>query len=205
MKERQIKPVESNIEKACTYRQMKGRYNKAISENFHFEAIMIDYAMIEDRLRSFIYHIGGMNNRTSLKLDNKISKPFLLPLYNEYTKKKCVGLNLSNVSTKYNIIRAVLNWVENTEGANGKYQQKLKFACESLDIEDVLQCFDELEKWCSYRNEVIHGLMNKNILSLDEKLADKAEEGMKLAMRIDSYVRMVKKGNIVRKSLNLKV
>lgn len=202
--ERLIKPAENNIEKAYTYRQMKGRYNKAMSEKFYFEAMMIDYAMIEDRLRSFIYHIGGMNNRTSLKLDNKISKPFLLLLYNGYTKKKNIGLNLSNVSTKYNLIRAVLNWGENTDGTEGKYQQKLKFACESLDIDDVLNCLDELEKWCKYRNEVIHGLLNKNIISLNENLADKAEEGMKIALRIDSYVRVIKKGNIVRKSINLK-
>lgn len=204
MNERLIKPAENNIEKAYTYRQMKGRYNKAMSEKFYFEAMMIDYAMIEDRLRSFIYHIGGMNNRTSLKLDNKYSKAFLICLYNRLFNKKCSGLCLSNISTKYNLIRAVLNWVKTTDGTEGKYQQKLKFACESLDIDDVLSCMDELEKWCKYRNEVIHGLMNKNIMSLNDNLADKAEEGMKIAVRIDSYVRVVKKGNIVRKSINLK-
>ena len=205
MNKRLIKPAENNKEKEYTYRQMKGRYSKAMSEKFYFEAMMIDYAMIEDRLRSFIYHIGGMNNRTSSKLDNKTSKPFLLLMYNGYSKKKNTGLNLNNVSTKCNLIRAMLNWVENTEGADGKYQQKLKYACESLDTEDVLQCFDELEKWCKYRNEVIHGLLNKSVISLNDELADKAEEGMKLAVRIDSYVCVVRKGNIVRKSLNLKI
>ena len=205
MNERLIKPAENNIEKAYTYRQMKGRYSKAMSEKFYFEAMMIDYAMIEDRLRSFIYHIGGMNNRTSSKLDNKTSKVFLIPLYNGFCNKKSAGVCLNNISTKYNLIRAVLSWVETTEGAEGKYQQKLKFACESLDIDDVLNCMDELEKWCKYRNEVIHGLLNKNIISLNENLADKAEEGMKIATRVDSYVRVVRKGNIVRKSINLKL
>lgn len=205
MNKRLIKPAENNKEKEYTYRQMKGRYSKAMSEKFYFEAMMIDYAMIEDRLRSFIYHIGGMNNRTSLKLDNKTSKAFLIPLYNVFCNKKCAGLCLSNINTKYNLIRAVLNWVENTDGAEEKYQQKLKFACESLDIDDVMNCLDELEKWCEYRNEVIHGLLNKSIISLNENLADKAEEGMNLALCIDSYVRVIKKGNIVRKSLNLKI
>lgn len=64
MNERLIKPAENNIEKAYTYRQMKDRYNKAMSEKFYFEAMMIDYAMIEDRLRSSIYHIGGMKLST---------------------------------------------------------------------------------------------------------------------------------------------
>lgn len=59
MSKRMIKPVESNTDKAFTYRQMKGRYIKAISEQFYFETLMIDYAMIEDRLRSFIYLLVG--------------------------------------------------------------------------------------------------------------------------------------------------
>lgn len=205
MSKRMIKPVESNIEKSLTYRQMKGRYSKAMSEQFYFEAMLIDYATIEDRLRSFIYHIGGLNTRNSLKLDNaKYSKTFLIDLYNQYTGRNNKGLNLSNISTKYNLIRAVLNWVATTEGTGGKYQQKLKFVCESLDIQDVFDCFDELEKWCGYRNEIIHGLMNKNMNSLYSELAEKAEEGMKLAIRIGSYVSVVKKGHIVRNSINLK-
>ena len=202
MGERLIKPAENNIEKAYTYRQMKGRYSKAMSEKFYFEAMMIDYAMIEDRLRSFIYHIGGMNNRTSSKLDNKTSKVFLIPLYNDFCNKKSAGVCLNNISTKYNLIRAVLSWVETTEGAEGKYQQKLKFACESLDIDDVLNCMDELEKWCKYRNEVIHSLLNKNIDSLEQELAEKTAEGMQYARYLDAQERILKKGNCIRRSAN---
>ena len=204
MSKRLIEPVKSNTEKALTYRQMKGRYSKAMREGFYFEAVAIDYAMIEDRLRSFIYHAGGLNTRNSLKLDNSVSKKFLISLYNDYTGKKWQGLNVGNISTKYNLIRAVIGWVTNTEGAAGKYQIKLKYACESLDAEDVLNCFDELEEWCKYRNEIIHALMNKNLSSLYKELADKAEDGMKLANRIDSYVRTVKTGHVIRKSINLK-
>ena len=164
--------------------------------------MMIDYAMIKDRLRSFIYHIGGMNNRTSSKLDNKISKVFLIPLYNGFCNKKSAGVCLNNISTKYNLIRAVLSWVETTEGAEGKYQQKLKFACESLDIDDVLNCMDELEKWCKYRNEVTHSLLNKNIDSLEQELAEKAAEGMQYARYLDAQERILKKGNCIRRSVN---
>jgi len=204
MSPRLIKPIESNTDKALTYRQMKSRYNKAMKESFYFEAIAIDYAMIEDRLRSFIYHIGGLNTRNSLKLDNQTSKKFLIPLFNDYTSNKYQGINVGNISTKYNLIRAVLNWVINTEGAKDNYQAKLKFACDSLDAEDVFNCLDELEQWCKYRNEITHALMNKNLSSLYTELADKAEDGMKLATKIDSYVKAVKNGHVVRKSINLK-
>lgn len=147
-----------------------------------------------------------MNTRNSLKLDNaKYSKTFLIDLYNQYTGRNNKGLNLSNISTKYNPIRAVLNWVATIEGTGEKFQQKLKFVCESLDIQDVFDCFDKLEKWCGYRNEIIHGLMNKNMDSLYSELALRAEEGMRLATRIDSYVAVVKKGHIIRKSINLNI
>ena len=142
MSKRLIKPIENNTDKALTYRQMKGRYNKAMKEGFYFEAIAIGYAMIEDRLRSFIYHMGGLNTRSSLKLDNQTSKKFLIPLFNDYTDNKYQGINVGNISTKYNLIRAVMNWVTNTEGARDNYQFKLKFACENLDAKDVF-CYWE--------------------------------------------------------------
>ena len=204
MSERMIEPVKSNTEKALTYCQMKGRYNKAMKEGFYFEAVAIDYAMIEDRLRSFLYHIGVLNTRESAKSDVKETKKFHIEIYNNFFDKKFTGLDLKNISAKYGLIRAVLNWVTTTEGAEGKYQIKLKYACESLDAEDVFNCIDKLEKWCDYRNEIIHGLMNKKVESLYSELAEKADEGMKLATKIDAYVDIVSKGHIVRQSLNLK-
>ena len=204
MSERMIEPVKSNTEKALTYCQMKGRYNKAMKEGFYFEAVAIDYALIEDRLRSFLYHIGVLNTRESAKSDVKETKKFHIEIYNNFFDKKFTGLDLKNISAKYGLIRAVLNWVTTTEGAEGKYQIKLKYACESLDAEDVFNCIDKLEKWCDYRNEIIHGLMNKKVESLYSELAEKADEGMKLATKIDAYVDIVSKGHIVRQSLNLK-
>ena len=191
MSKRLIKPIENNTDKALTYRQMKGRYNKAMKEGFYFEAIAIGYAMIEDRLRSFIYHMGGLNTRSSLKLDNQTSKKFLIPLFNDYTDNKYQGINVGNISTKYNLIRAVMNWVTNTEGARDNYQFKLKFACENLDAKDVFCCLDELEQWCKYRNEIIHALMNKNLSSLYTELAEKAEVGMKLAVMVNAASRLL--------------
>ena len=112
-----------------------------------------------------------MNNKTSSKLDNKTSKVFLIPLYNGFCNKKSAGVCLNNISTKYNLIRAVLNWVENTDGTEGKYQQKLKFACESLDIDDVLNCMDELEKWCKYRRNQFNRKLIKPETSVKSRVS----------------------------------
>ena len=202
--EKQIAAVKDNAEKQEAYRKQLGRYRRALNSEFYFEAMLIVYAMIEDRLRSFLYHIGVLNTRESAKSDVKETKKFHIEIYNNFFDKKFTGLDLKNISAKYGLIRAVLNWVTTTEGAEGKYQIKLKYACESLDAEDVFNCIDKLEKWCDYRNEIIHGLMNKKVESLYSELAEKADEGMKLATKIDAYVDIVSKGHIVRQSLNLK-
>ena len=56
----QIKPISTNTEKQNTYRVMKGRLSVAIREKFYFEAMLIEYALMEDRLRSFLLYMGVM-------------------------------------------------------------------------------------------------------------------------------------------------
>jgi hypothetical protein len=46
--------------------------------------------------------------------------------------------------------------------------------------------------------------MNKNIDSLGDEVAVKANEGMKLARFLDSQVKILKKKNVVRKAAGLK-
>ena len=53
---RYIKPVADTMDKQNTYREWIGKYNKAIRYEFYYEAILIDYALLEDRLRSFLYY-----------------------------------------------------------------------------------------------------------------------------------------------------
>ena len=44
-------PVSDNYEKQQTYKELINKYNKAIQYEFYYEAILIDYALMEDRLR----------------------------------------------------------------------------------------------------------------------------------------------------------
>ena len=73
MNERKIGVVIDNMDKCYTYAQHKGRYSQAMKYEFYFEALMIDYALMEDRLKSFLYHAGVLQLRTSFKID--CSKP----------------------------------------------------------------------------------------------------------------------------------
>ena len=58
MGERLIKPVQNNKEKQETYRYHLGRYNCAMRNGFFFEALIIVYALLEDRLIAFLYYCG---------------------------------------------------------------------------------------------------------------------------------------------------
>lgn len=71
MSGRIIKPVTDRMDKQRTYREHKGRYKRAMENGFHFEALLIDYALLEDRLRSMIYHMGFLTDRTTLKIWKK--------------------------------------------------------------------------------------------------------------------------------------
>lgn len=208
MKEQKINPVESNEDKALTYAQQKGRYKQAMKMGFFYEAIVIDYALMEDRLRSFLYHAGVLVSRTSFKIDcNKKNKKVLKRIYCDYREENNVNLpNISNISGKRDIINAVLTWASTTtEVPENIYFKALKNQCESLDVQEMRDVFDAIKNWCSYRDEIIHALMNKNLISLQSELEEKAEEGMELANKLDTFVREMKKGNKVRKAAGFKM
>ena len=63
--QRKIKPVNDNSDKAMTYREFMSKYNKAMKSECYFEALLIAYAFIEDRLRAYLYYIGVFTSQNS--------------------------------------------------------------------------------------------------------------------------------------------
>lgn len=201
MSARAIKPVNNNYDKQRTYTTMLSKYRIAIKNEFYFEAILIDYAIMEDRLRSFIYHLGGLTTRESTKICGK-AKKYINEMVHNFNPKGNLGI--LSITGKMQIVRAILHWEEGFSGMpDNPYQKALKNRVEDLDIEGLLSTLDDIDKWRNYRNECIHCLMNKNVDSLREELALKVEEGMNYARFLDSQVRILKKGNKIRKSLHL--
>lgn len=209
MGERKIGIVNDNMDKCYTYAEHKGRYSRAMKYEFYFEAMLIDYALMEDRLKSFLYHAGVLQSRTSFKIDcSKPNKKALKSIYCDYRKKDDANLpQIKNISGKIDIVRAIFEWTSTTTEIpdNNRYLKALKSQCESVDIGGMLDTLDQIKDWCDYRNEVVHALMNKNIDSLNVELCDKAIEGMQIANKLDTYVRDMKKGNKVRKSANMHI
>lgn len=204
-KPRKIKPVTDNMDKQRTYREHKGRYKRAMENGFYFEALLIDYALLEDRLRAMLYHMVFLTDRTTLKIWKKKSDGLreIVSSYKNHNEDDRLGI--TNISGKAKIIRCVLKWTAYTE--NGYRQDRhlsaLKSQCEMLDVGGILSALEDLSEWCDYRNEVIHGLMNKNMDSLSNELVFRVEEGMKLAEYFDSQEKLLKKGNRIRRSANL--
>ena len=204
---RKIKPVIDNQDKQRTYREHKGRYKRAMENEFYFEALLIDYALLEDRLRSMIYHMGFLKDRVAYKIKNTKSS-YLQEIISTYKDKhENSQLGITNISGKIKIIRCILKWVAYTEEGypQDKHMTVLKSQCEGLDIDGLLCAFEDLKEWCEYRNEIIHALMNKNLESLSDELKIRAEEGMRLANFFDNQVKLLKKGNKIRKSANLQM
>ena len=66
-----------NIEKKEKYAELMIKLNKATNEEYYYEAIFIEYAIIEDRLEALLKHAGlkyKQDNGTNIDIQKKINK-----------------------------------------------------------------------------------------------------------------------------------
>lgn len=203
MSERKIKQVENNISKQRTYAKLLGRYKLAVRNEFYFEAMIIIYAMLEDRLQSILYHTGVVQKKTKLSMHNE-TKCFIQNIVDSYPEKdKNASLDVKNITGKLKIIKAMLHWVTECENVEDKYLVLLKSSLEEIDIGAMIETIEYLKEWLKYRNEVIHASMNKDIDCLFSDLPERVEEGMRYARIIDNQAKILKKNSKVRKKMNL--
>lgn len=207
-KSRKISPIKDNYDKMMTYKEMIEKRNTAIENECYFEVFIINYAMLEDRLRSYLYYLGCLKLRTSYKFDNEIIEKDLLALLADFSGKEVKMPDISTISGKIAIIKKVNQWAINNF-PNNETSNYLKILAECIDLNtDSMQMLDILEKlrdWCDYRNEVIHSLLNKNLESLYKELSLRADEGFVLAREIDKAVRKLKNNGNIRSTLGLEV
>lgn len=57
-----ISTAKTNTDKYNTYTFMITRHKEAVKHGFCFEALLIDYAILEDRLVAFLWAAGVMND-----------------------------------------------------------------------------------------------------------------------------------------------
>ena len=161
--------------------------------------------MIEDRLMSMIYHMGFLANRNKLSVWKKV-RPFIENCVAQYnTQNEDCTLGVKSLTGKIKIVRSVYNWAANSDDAydTDTFAFVLKSQLESTDIGAVLEALDDIDKWKKCRNEIVHAMMNKNLDSLESYLQPQAIEGMRLARALDAQECLLKKGNIIRRKMNL--
>lgn len=204
MAKRKIDPVKDNYDKQRTYQEQLQKHTRAMKGEFYFEAIMIDYALMEDRLRSMIYHMGMLRDRMATRVYQK-HRPMLVEMVTECDGADAAKtLGLTNISDKMKIVRSVLRWAESAgEDQPDAYRAALRSRCRAMDLEEMKKTLKGIEDWCDYRNEIVHAMMNKNMDSLTKFLNARAAEGLVLARTLDKQLRLLKKGNQVRLAAGL--
>ncbi len=205
MPDRRIKPVSSNGDKALTYSKMLKKHGIAVKYGFYCEAVMIDYAMIEDRLRSTLYHMGFLANRDAKAVWKKC-RPYLSEIVDTYkTEKEDAALGINSISGKIRIVRCAILWAIHAEEDDcwSKHLKILKDQLEETDLGAFLEVINDAETWKDKRNEVAHAMMNKDIFALEETLGPLAEEGLRIGRALDAQEKRLKSGNRVRRAANL--
>ena len=200
---RQISPVNTREEKRMTYRAMLQRYKTAIAHEFYLEAILIDYACLEDRLRYLLFYIGVIQSESDYKITGAQSTR--IKTYRNILRTYMfsdANMTISSISGKRNIVKSVFLMLldENQRNDSSDITRVLRKQMSEPDrAKQILELLDRIENWCKYRNEVIHSLMNKNLDSLYQRLSEKAQEGHELFRELDKHVSWVKRKNIRRR------
>ncbi|MBR3431803.1 MAG: hypothetical protein IKG87_17065 [Clostridia bacterium] len=196
----QIHPVESRKEKQTTYQEQIKQYQKAIQYGFYFEAVMIDYACLEDRLRYMLYYLGVLQKEDEYKVASPGSERVgcFRELLHQYISPDA-RMSISGIKEKRQIVEAVFRFASEAEQPLPKTKTQSILWNALHDPEraaEILMILSEIGDWCAYRNEIVHSLLNKKMDSLHEKLEDQARKGHDLFRKLDREVRWVRQKKI---------
>ena len=196
---KQIQKAKTGKEKQRTYAAYMSQYKKAIRNEFFLEAIMIDYAMMEDRLVALLHYLGIVSRNQSKLSVNKFCRADIRKLLGY---KENAAIRINNISVKIRILNSLVKQTLVEDSAFIKaILEQIAAQIDRNHIERL--CCDILE-WCAIRNQYVHALLNKNYDALQAGLNDFAEDGHIIARRIDDCVKMIKKDNAIRKQFKIK-
>jgi len=196
-KQPRIKRYETNKDKYNTYTFLSERRKIAIREGFYLEAINIEYAMIEERLLRFLYHCGFVENEFTRQISQDAPCTGFLHKIGCSIPQKGLELNVGN---KIDIVKRTIKWSKkdpDESDPDDEYTSLLREFCCKCD-EGVLG--GDLTIWLKYRNEFVHGLVNKDINEVVKVWEQKALEGRKYVGEVDKIARAVNKYGKLRKA-----
>lgn len=196
-------PVSSNKEKYDAYHAQMDRLKLARDHGFFLEGIFILYAMLEDRLSSFLFHAGVTNNTLGKISTNELVKPHLELIFALPDNK---NIQLRHISVKINLLKAMLDWSMRytVDESSTTYPDVLyKQLNRTARKDEMIPILGAIPDWCARRNELVHALLNKKLDNQEELLRSLVDEGYVLYRKLDNFVRSFKVRNNIRKQFNI--
>lgn len=197
MKDKRLTQYKDGKGKKKAHAYLNRRYKKAIENGFNFEAMMISYNLVEDRLVAFL-HYAGVVNRDAEKLTiAKKIRPLIRRVLNKNEKFR---INVSNIGVKLDIIEALTKM----ECCGDTYLTAVKEQLrKTVPIDQLFDVVNQCKKWKDTRNTYVHGLANKNPDEVEQYAKEVAEKGHEISREIDRLVDRFKANNNIRKKFNL--
>ena len=115
-----IKPVEDNMDKYYTYKTLIEKYQRSYEEGFYFESLFLVYAMMEDRLRSILYHSNVITKRESEKPNVLETKELMEKIFFSETthNKEKHEFDFKSIAEKREMVESLIKWSTKEESTN---------------------------------------------------------------------------------------
>lgn len=132
---------EKNYEKQVTYAERKTQLKKAMKNGFYFEAIFLEYAILEDRTESVIRHARNIKLTSRrdqpLKLSEKVNKMRSCSAFSEKYVRQRLTLELLDNIDKWRVRRnELVHYLMNCPTAPDELQAVAEEGNELLRILD---------------------------------------------------------------------
>ena len=215
-----METVKNGKEKQEAYTQSFDTLNKAMKNGFYLEAVVITYAIMEDRLVSFLHHAGIVTrDKGNMKVNTRLY-PYMRELLKKEEKK---SINVKDISVKIALIKALMNMTANdAKSIDAIIDQKAAENCirtkalagymenlyeqieKTLNRQEINELLDAVDHWRDSRNQLIHALLSKTASTSEVARIECAENGYTLARNIDNIlVKRFKRKNDIRKKYNI--
>ncbi len=214
-----METIKSSKEKQDAYKREYSRLKKALKEEFYLEGVAISYAIIEDRLVAFLHHAGIVSRKNENLRINQAVYPYIRCLLRKDDK---YSVKIKDISVKVSLICKLLTMDEATAMriddevdvkrttrksrivAKGYMLDLCKQVSATIENELIVDIFYELDSWRNERNQLIHALLNKTVLSSEIAKKHCAETGQLLSRTIDNcLVKPFKCSNDLRKKYKI--
>jgi len=191
------------MEKKTAYQIQMERFKRAKAGGFHLEAIFILYALIEDRLSAFLFHAGITNaTREKITRNGKVRPQLDSALAVLNTRQA----SIRNVSAKIKLVKELMEWSTDylvNEPTLNYLDALYKQINRTAGRDQMIETLTRIEGWCTYRNELVHALLNKKVEDQEKILQDLVYEGEACNRSLQNFVKSFKNRNTLRKSFNI--